>query len=136
MDEALPKQEYQTLMAQVHGVTSAAELFKISAKIAREMYDAERAVMDAFHSAAVLAPEFKELENKREKRRYERQRETLEWAFQTNQLAPTLSLERARDILWACTGRDFYRLFVVEQQWPSAEYEQWLAELLIKMLTG
>ncbi len=45
-------------------------------------------------------------------------------------------VSKARDILWAFTGRDMYRMFVIEQGWTSEEYETWLAQLLVKMLTG
>ncbi len=47
----------------------------ITAKIARQIYDAERDLMDILRGASVVAPEFKELEMEREKRRYERQGE-------------------------------------------------------------
>lgn len=49
-------------------------------------------------------------------------------------LAKGLSLTKARDILWVFTGRDMYRMFVVEQGWTPAEYEKWLAQLLIHTL--
>jgi hypothetical protein len=45
-----------------------------------------------------------------------------------------LSISKVRDILWAFTGRDFYRMLVVERGWSSDEYEKWLAELLIQVL--
>jgi hypothetical protein len=41
-----------------------------------------------------------------------------------------LSLSKARDILWAFTGRDLYRMLVIERGWTSDEYEKWLLELL------
>jgi hypothetical protein len=47
-----------------------------------------------------------------------------------------LSATKARDILWAFTGRDMYRMFVVEQGWESEEYEKWLSKLLINTLIG
>jgi hypothetical protein len=51
-------------------------------------------------------------------------------------LAKGLSINKARDILWGLTGRDMYRMFVVEQGWVSDEYEKWLAQLLIVTLIG
>ena len=53
-----------------------------------------------------------------------------------NSLANGLEVSKARDILWAFTGRDMYRMFVVEQGWSSDEYETWLAQLLVKTLMG
>jgi hypothetical protein len=94
------------------------------------MYDAEKAQMDIFRGAAVLAPEFKELEKEREVRRHTRQELTIKAMAKEKSLAIGLSVAKARDILWAFTGRDMYRMFVVEQRWTSEEYEEWLAQLL------
>ena len=50
--------------------------------------------------------------------------------------ARRLGLARVRDILWMYTGRDVYRMLVLERGWSSDEYESWLAETLIKALMG
>jgi hypothetical protein len=100
------------------------------------MYDAEKAQMDIFRGAAVLAPEFKEFEKEREIRRYNRQEVTLRAMSEEKSLATGLSMTKARDILWAFTGRDMYRMFVLERGWTSGEYEKWLAEMLIRALVN
>lgn len=134
MDEALPIDEFNVLVEMsVHEKCPEARL-AISAKIARQMYDAESTQMDVFRGAAVLAPEFKELEKEREMRRYNRQEITIKAMIKENSLAPGLNANKARDILWAFTGRDMYRMFVIEQGWTSDEYEAWLARLLINTL--
>ena len=71
MDEALPNEQRQALVEDSKQ-KPAIEIPKIAAKIARQMYDAERAQMDIFQGAAMLAPEFKKLEKEREARRYKR----------------------------------------------------------------
>lgn len=48
----------------------------------------------------------------------------------------SLSKEKARDILWAFTGRDFYRMLVVERKWFPDEYEKWLSDILINTLVS
>jgi len=90
--------------------------------------------MNLFRGAVVLAPEFKELEKEREMRRYSRQEVTIKAMVREKSLAKGLSEAKARDILWAFTGRDMYRMLVVEQGWASEEYEKWLAQLLINNL--
>jgi AcrR family transcriptional regulator len=45
-----------------------------------------------------------------------------------------VSAEEARDVLWAMTGPDHYRLLVVERHWPPGRYEAWLEETLIRLL--
>ena len=136
MDEALPTDQFEALVKEAMQEKSPKRHLALSAKMARCMYDAERAQMDIFKGAAILSPEFKELEKERELRRYIRQEESLKMIENSGALLKGLSLSKARDILWAFTGRDMYRMFVIERGWTSEEYEAWLAELLVKMLMG
>lgn len=136
MDDALPHHQFETLVETSIKAHSPKERLAASAKIARQMYDAERAQMDIFRGASVLSPEFKELEKEREMRRYIRQQVTIKAMLQEKSLAKGLSTTKARDILWALTGRDMYRMFVIEQGWSSDAYERWLAETLLRSLTG
>jgi len=136
MEEALPTKQREALVEKTKREKSAKKRLMLAAKIARQMYDAERAQMDIFRGASVLAPEFKELEKEREKRRYKRLEESMKTMEKEKSLAPGLTLSKAHDILWAFTGRDMYRMFVIERGWSSARYEKWLAQLLIKTLIG
>ncbi len=136
MDQALAPEQFDALVEESIQAQSPQERLCISAKIARLLYDAEKNQMETFRSAALLAPEFKELENEREIRRYERQEITIQAMVQEKSLAEGLSVKEARDILWTFTGRDLYRMFVVEQKWTSETYETWLSQWLILALTG
>ncbi|PJD97486.1 MAG: TetR family transcriptional regulator [Parachlamydia sp.] len=135
MDEALPTDQFNELVERSKQEKSPTARLCISAKIARQMYDAEKTQMDVFRGAALLAPEFKELEKEKERRRYNRQEVTIKAMVREKSLAKGLSPTQARDILWAFTGRDMYRMFVIEQGWTSDEYEKWLSKLLIITLT-
>jgi AcrR family transcriptional regulator len=134
MDEALPIDQFDALVEMSIQEKSPKVRLSVSAKIARQMYDAEKVQMNLFRGAAVLAPEFKELEKEREMRRYSRQEVTIKAMVKEKSLAKGLSEIKARDILWAFTGRDMYRMFVVEKGWTSEEYEHWLTQLLINNL--
>lgn len=134
MDEALPSDQFDALVEMSIQEKAPEIRLSISAKIARQMYDAEKVQMNLFRGAVVLAPEFKELEKEREMRRYSRQEVTIKAMVRGKSLAKRLSEAKARDILWAFTGRDMYRMLVVEQGWASEEYEKWLAQLLINNL--
>lgn len=134
MDEALPIEQYDALVAQLTKEKSAKQRLRLAAKIARQMYDAEREQMHILRGASVLAPDLRELEVEREMRRYERQEATMRETAKKQLLANDLTLTKARDILWAFTGRDIYRLLVIERGWSSDEYETWLGNLLIKSL--
>jgi AcrR family transcriptional regulator len=134
IDGALPPEQFLALVDGSMQETSPKNCLSITAKLARQIYDAERELMDILRGASVLAPEFKELEEEREKRRYERQGGYVKKMIKEKSLAKGLTLQKARDILWALTGRDVYRMFVIERKWTSDQYEKWLAELLIKSL--
>lgn len=135
MDEALPFQQFEALVEEGKKEISVSARLAITAKISRQLYDAERFQVDIFRGVSVLGPEFKELEQERENRRYGRQEETVKRLFKEKALKAQLTLKKARDILWVFTGRDIYRMLVIEQNWTSDEYENWLTNALINQLT-
>lgn len=136
MDEALPADQFEALVKEAMQEKSPQKHLALSAKIARHIYDAESSQMNLFQGASILSPEFKELEQMREQRRYKRQEESINMIATSGCLLKGLKESKARDILWAFTGRDMYRMFVVEQGWTSDEYETWLAQVLIETLIG
>lgn len=134
IDDSLPPKKLAALVDEVMQEASPKKRMSITARIARQIYDAEKELMDILRGASVVAPEFKELEQARERRRYERQGESVKKLMKEKALAKGLTLQNARDILWALTGRDLYRLLVIERKWSSSEYEKWLTETLITSL--
>lgn len=134
IDEALPPSQFEALVKESMEEKSPIKRLNITAKLARSIYDSERELMDILRGASVVAPEFKKLEQEREKRRYDRQGEYVKKMMEDNLLAQGLTIQKARDILWALTGRDMYRMFVIERKWTSDEYEKWLTQLLIRSL--
>lgn len=136
MDEALPSDQHKALVEEIKKQKSVKKRFAIAAKISRQMYDAERAQMDIFRGASVLAPEFKELEKEREQRRYNRLEEGIKTMVKEGSLIKGLNESKAHALLWTFTGRDLYRMLVIEQEWTPDEYENWLADLLVKVLIG
>jgi hypothetical protein len=57
-------------------------------------------------------------------------RATIQLMLDQRRLRADLDAPAARDVLWALTGREPYRLLVIEREWSSDRYEQWLGELL------
>lgn len=134
IDSAFPSEQFTSLVDDSMREKSAKKRLSITAKLARQIYDAERELMDILRGASVVAPEFKELEQERETRRYERQGEYVELMSKEKSLAKGVTLQKARDILWTLTGRDLYRMLVIERGWSSDEYEKWLSQMLMKSL--
>ena len=53
---------------------------------------------------------------------------------ETGALAPGLTVERARDLIWLHTAPDTYRLLVLERGWTLDDYERWFATSLAATL--
>lgn len=134
IDDALSPKQRAKLVDDSMQEKSPIKRLSITARLTCKIYDAERELMDILRSASLVSPELKKLEEERKMRRYERQGEYVKNMMNEKSLSKELTLKRARDILWALTGRDMYRMFVIERGWASSEYEKWLAQLLVKSL--
>ena len=130
IDDALPQEEFIALVDHSMTEKSPEKRLAITAKLSRQIYDAEKELMDILRGASVVSPEFKELEQEREKRRYDRQKDYVK----SLPINKSLTIQQARDIVWTLTGRDLYRMFVIERGWTSDAYEKWLTNTLIKSL--
>jgi AcrR family transcriptional regulator len=125
---------YQELVRAAKRTTDPAARLRTVAGITRRVYDAERAELGLLQGAAAVAPELAALGQEQEHSRYESQAAVIEALAISEQLRPELSRQDARDILWALTGRDTYRMLVVDRAWPPERYESWLADLLVSAL--
>jgi AcrR family transcriptional regulator len=131
MVRTLFNDQYQVLVARALGITEPRRRLRAAAAIARQVYDSERAEIGLLRGAAIISPELTELERETEAIRFERQESTVQLLRDAKALRTGMSYERAREIFWALTGRDVYRMLVVEKKWSSNEYEKWLADLLV-----
>lgn len=136
MDEAYPSEQFNALVEAEKKEKSPRKRLAISASMARRIYDAEHEEMNLFKSAAILGPELKALEAEKEARRYMRQEESVRRLFEEKHLKTGLTLFEARDLIWAYTGRDMYRMLVIERGWSPDAYEAWLAQALVHELLG
>ena len=69
-----------------------------------------------------------------EERRLRGQRPLTDAWGRAGVLRKSLTAKEALDILWAMTGADHYRLFVVDRKWSAARYEAWLENTLERLL--
>lgn len=51
-------------------------------------------------------------------------------------LAPGLTREHARDVVWTLISPEVYRLLVLERGWSAGMYEQWLSDSLSAAVLG
>ena len=135
MERALFNVDYERIARELQALTDPIEQLRLTAAIARSIYEGESKEMALLRGASAFSPELKKLEGEFEDRRYELQNDRLAKLFERGLQRPDLSLQKARDLMWMLTSRDIYRMLVMESKWPPAEYEKWLAEALVKALT-
>lgn len=111
-------------------------LLRITASISRVIFDTEKAEIGLMRGTSAFSPELKKVEAEFERIRFDLQEERARLLVATFPAARTLGLAKVRDIMWMYTGRDIYRMFVLERGWSSDEYEEWLGRTLIQALTG
>jgi AcrR family transcriptional regulator len=136
IDRATFGPDYERLVEQALASPDAEERLRLAARIARSIYDAQSPILDLLQGASVVAPAVAELQKERERTRYERQESVISFLKHARRLKPGLDARSARDILWTLTGRETYRMLVRERGWSSAEYEDWVGEMLIEALLG
>jgi AcrR family transcriptional regulator len=107
---------------------------RLAARIARQIHDAQAATFDLLRGGGVVAPELSKLEQQRERLRYERQESMIEFLRDAGRLRPPLDYSAARDVFWMLTGRDVYRMLVRERGWSPQQYQDWLADTLVRSL--
>jgi len=51
-------------------------------------------------------------------------------------LAPGVTTDQARDIVWTLISPEVYRMLVLERHWSDTSYERWLARAMTAALLG
>lgn len=125
---------FQKLIGEAERLTDPIARLRLTARIARQVYDGERAESELLRKARVVLPEVAAREHDRECGRYEAQALTVTYLIKSGQLNPALTESEARDIQWTFTARDLYRLLVVERGWSAERYEHWLGEAMVATL--
>ncbi len=86
--------------------------------------------------ASAFSPALRKLEQEFDKVRFEMQEERIKLLFVQSKARRGLELDDARRILWMYTSLDVYRMLVHEGGWTPDQYQQWLADTLVKALVG
>jgi AcrR family transcriptional regulator len=134
LDQSTFGPDYEDALRRALSADDAETRLRLAAPIARQIHDAQSATFDLLRGAGVVAPELAKLEQQRESMRYERQERMIMSLRAAGRLRPELDDATARDIFWALTGRDVYRMLVRERGWSSQKYQDWLAATLVSSL--
>ena len=125
---------YARVAAQLEITTDPVELLEITARISRVIFDNEKAEIGLMRGTSAFSPELRKIEAEFEARRFSLQESRAQLLVKTYKKAGRLGIDKVRDTMWMLTGRDIYRMYVLERKWTSDEYEAWLAGTLIALL--
>ena len=134
VDRARFGPEFQKLIGEAEKLNEPVARLRLTARIVRQVCDGERSELELLRKARVVTPEIEARYEELECGRYEAQCLTVKLLVRIGLLAPGVSAQEARDLLWTFTSRDMYRLLVVDRGWSSDRYERWLGETLVSML--
>ncbi len=134
MKESLFGPHFQAAQALMDGVSDAALLVALTAKVARAIYESESRDLGLMRGSSAFSPTLRKLERRFEDMRYEMQADRLEQLFQQGKAREGLDLETARRIMWMYTSRDIYLMLVHEGKWTPEAYETWLERTLCEAL--
>lgn len=122
------------LVKEAHTLTEPEDRVRLTARIARQVYDSERSEMDLLRGAGVVSPDLGD--DERERTRYVGQKRLIDFLVKAKRLRDGLDVTTARDELYALTSRDLYRLLVVIRGWAPSKYETWLGDTLVRSLVA
>lgn len=123
--------DYEKLVRESNASSDPEARLRIAAKIARGIFDSLRCEVEVLRGANAVAPDFI---REREQIRYDRQAGLIQFLDKQGALRSGITVPIARDILWTMTSYDIHRRLVVERNWTSDRYEQWLGDTLVATL--
>lgn len=132
LDRARFGDAYDEAVGDVMRTEDPVARLRLAARVARRIFDAERAEIDLLRGAAALSPDLAQLEHERDETRYVSQEPLIKYLAQHKRLS--VDTKAARDILWSLTTRELYRNLVVTRGWSADRYEKWLGNLLVASL--
>lgn len=134
MTSALFGARFRAAQQELAGETDPLTLIRLTARVARAIYDGESSELGVLRGASALAPELRKLEAEFEATRLEMQKERIALLFARSMARKELDVAAARRIMWMYTSRDVYRMLVLDGGWSTDAYEAWLAQTLIEAL--
>lgn len=118
------------IIGQVQAASAPLDILRLAVGITRRVHEASNTTFAAVRGAAVVSPDLADLEKKVEEIRYQKQAHLFQKLKTHAGLRSDISETILQDIVWSLTGREFYRLLVIERGWPPERYENWLTDLI------
>jgi|SRR5437870_3808931 len=134
LDQSMFGPDYDDVVRYARSATDPESRLRRAAAVAKQIRSAQSAAFELMRGAGVVAPELAKLEQQRERLRYDREENVITLLRESGKLRTGLSYQTARDIFWMLTGGDVYRMLVRERGWSPQQYQEWLADTLVKLL--
>ncbi len=134
LDQSTFGADYEKVVRQALGASDPETRLRLAAGVAKQIRGAQSAAFDLMRGAGVVAPELANLQQQRERLRYDKEQGMIKFLRDSGRLRPGLSHKAARDIFWMLTGGDVYRMLVSERGWSPQRYQDWLADALVHSL--
>lgn len=100
------------------------------------LYAGSLDVLTAVRAASAQDPDVASVWTEGEERRRRNQQKLLSSWYAQGRLRQDITRRQADDILWAMTGPDVYRLFIIERNWTRSAFRHWLVNLITRELLG
>jgi AcrR family transcriptional regulator len=136
MKTALFGSAFQSAQAVLEGITDPLQRLRLTAQIARAIYESESQELGLLRGMSSFSPDLKQLEEEFEAMRLQMQEPRVRHLQEAGLIKPSLSLKEAQHILWMYTSRDIYRMLVQRCGWSSEHYQQWLSDTLVQALVA
>ncbi len=107
---------------------------RLHAENVRRIQETSADIAEITRGAATADPEIAALLKQRHDRRFKDTQTIATSLGEKQALAPTMTVARAGDLIWALSGAELYRMLVVERGWTPDEYQEWLASTLVDTL--
>jgi len=123
-----------TTLAIIRGSPSPKRRLAAVAKLSRQTYETWSPEFELLTGARVPVPELAAIAEQIGKRRRGNQSYLIAFLVSSGTLKRGLDAKAAADELWALTGYEMYRIFVIECGWSGLRFERWLSSTLADRL--
>ncbi len=132
LDSATESNDFEQFVIKTKSAVTLEEKLAQASRMTTHIYGAENELVRNLKGLAGLSEELKQLEQEQEDRRYARQENTVRLLCDQKE-GSQFNLTQTRDLFWALTSREFYRLLVIERGWQPANFEKALKQLLLSV---
>ncbi|WGL60304.1 TetR/AcrR family transcriptional regulator [Pigmentibacter sp. JX0631] len=133
LDSATDAEKFSQLVIETKSSATLEEKLAQAAKMTSQIYSAEQNLINTLNGLTGISNELSLIQKELEERRYSRQEEMVKLILGDIKNCNQMELQKARDIFWALTSRNFYQLLVAERLWKAEEFENFLKQILVNI---